>query len=68
MNWTLCVAGLIRPKELDIMDLRNFTFMFYGFSVAWTILAIYAVSLMQRQSKINKQVESLKKMVEGKRL
>ena len=50
------------------MDLRNFTFMFYGFSVAWTILAIYAVSLMQRQSKINKQVESLKKMLEGKRL
>ena len=68
MNWTLCVAGLIRPKELDIMDLRNFTFMFYGFAAAWAILAIYAVSLMQRQSKINKQVESLKKMVEGKRL
>ena len=49
------------------MDSRNFTYMFYGFSVAWSILAIYAVSLMQRQSKINKQVESLKKMVEGKK-
>lgn len=49
------------------MDTRNFTYMFYGFSVAWVVIAIYAVTLMQRQGKINKQVESLKKMVEEKK-
>ena len=49
------------------MDERNFTYMFYGFSVAWGIVALYAIGLLRRQSNINSQVESLKKMVEGKR-
>ena len=49
------------------MDERNFTYMFYGFSVAWGIIALYAIGLLRRQSNINSQVESLKKMVEGKR-
>ena len=49
------------------MDQRNFTYMFYGFSVAWGILALYSIGLLRRQSSINQQVESLKKMVEAKR-
>ena len=49
------------------MDQRNFMYMFYGFSVAWGIIALYAIGLSRRQSSINQQIESLKKMVEAKR-
>ena len=48
------------------MDQRNFTYMFYGFSAAWLILVVYVVSLVARENKIKKELENLKRMVEGK--
>ena len=30
------------------MDIRNFTFMFYGFLAAWLILVVYVLSLVSR--------------------
>ncbi|MEO7649815.1 MAG: CcmD family protein [Bryobacteraceae bacterium] len=48
------------------MDQRNFTYMFYGFSAAWLILVVYVASLVARESRIKKELENLKRMVEGK--
>jgi CcmD family protein len=46
------------------MDERNFMYMFYGFAAVWVILALYVVSLVGRQRRIQKQVQNLQKMVE----
>jgi CcmD family protein len=49
------------------MDERNFQFMFYGLGAAWALLALYAVSLASRGSKIRRQIEDLKSMIEEKK-
>jgi CcmD family protein len=49
------------------MDERNITFMFYGLTVAWGLLAIYAVLLGLREKDLKKQLETLKRMVEEKK-
>jgi CcmD family protein len=46
------------------MDSRNFTFMFYGFLAAWLILVAYVVSLVSRERKIKRELDSLKSMLE----
>ena len=45
------------------MDERNFTFMFYGFAAAWTVLAGYVLSLGVRERKLKRQLEHLKQMI-----
>jgi CcmD family protein len=45
------------------MDLRNFTFMFYGFLAAWLILVVYVVSLVSRERKIKRELDNLKSML-----
>jgi CcmD family protein len=49
------------------MDERNITFMFYGLAVAWGILAVYAVLLGLRERNLNKQLDTLKRMIEEKK-
>ena len=46
------------------MDERNFTFMFYGFAAAWSILALYVVYLGTREGKLRRQLDNLKRMIE----
>ncbi|MCC7235097.1 MAG: CcmD family protein [Bryobacterales bacterium] len=46
------------------MDERNFQFMFYGFAVAWFLLAAYLLTLVARESKLRKEVDTLKRMLE----
>ena len=48
------------------MDQRNFEFMFYGFAAAWAVLALYALTLVVRENKLKKDVETLRRMVERK--
>ncbi len=48
------------------MDERNFTYMFYGFLAAWLILVAYVVLLVLREKKIEREMESLKRMVEDR--
>jgi CcmD family protein len=49
------------------MDERNITFMFYGLAVAWGLLAVYAVLLGLRERDLNKQLDTLKRMIEEKK-
>lgn len=46
------------------MDERNFYFMFYGFSAAWMVIAIYVVSIAMREKKLREELDRVKKMVE----
>ena len=48
------------------MDPRNFQYMFYGFSAAWVIIVIYALTLLGRERKMKDEVARLKNMLEEK--
>ena len=48
------------------MDQRNFLYMFYGFSAAWVILVLYAVTLLSRERRIKDEIGRLKGMLEEK--
>jgi hypothetical protein len=48
------------------MDQRNFLFMFYGFSAAWVILVIYAITMLARERRIKDEITRLKSMLEEK--
>ena len=45
---------------------RNFEYLAYGLIAIWAILAIYVMTLVRREKKINRQLESLQRMVEDK--
>jgi CcmD family protein len=46
------------------MDSRNFTFMFYGFLVAWLIVIGYVFSLVARERKLRRELDSVRNMIE----
>lgn len=46
------------------MDQRNFLYMFYGFSAAWVVLVIYAVTLLSRERRIKDEIVRLKSMLD----
>ena len=48
------------------MDIRNFTFMFYGFLAAWLILVVYVLSLVSRERKITEQLKGLQGLLDDK--
>jgi CcmD family protein len=49
------------------MDVRNFTYMFYGFAAAWLIVVIYLVLLTGRERKLRREMERLKAMIGERR-
>jgi CcmD family protein len=48
------------------MDTRNFTFMFYGFLAAWIIVLGYVISIAMRESRLRKELDRVRQMVEHK--
>ncbi|MGD0359822.1 MAG: CcmD family protein [Bryobacteraceae bacterium] len=48
------------------MDIRNFTFMFYGFLAAWLILVVYVLSLVSRERKITEQLRGLRGLLDDR--
>ncbi len=48
------------------MDSRNFTYMFYGFLAAWLILVAYVISLVSRERKIKRELDSVRNMLEDR--
>ena len=47
------------------MEERNFMYMFYGFTVAWGVIALYVISLALREGSLRKELERVKRMVEA---
>jgi CcmD family protein len=48
------------------MDERNVLYRFYGFAAAWVLLALYALTLVRRERRLQSQLDSLKRMVEDR--
>lgn len=46
------------------MDSRNFTYMFYGFAVAWVAVVVYVVTLVAREKKLRDEMRRLRQMIE----
>jgi CcmD family protein len=46
------------------MSSENFTFMFFGFSVAWLIIMIYVISIALREKRLRQELDRVKRMVE----
>jgi CcmD family protein len=38
--------------------------MFYGFSVAWALIVLYALSLLARERQIRAEIDRLKSMLD----
>lgn len=45
---------------------RNFEYLAYGLIAIWAILALYVMTLVSREKKINRQIEGLQRMLEDK--
>jgi len=46
------------------MDERNFLFLFYGLAAAWILLAGYVLTLAAREKRLERQLDTLKRMLE----
>ncbi len=47
------------------MDARNFTYMFYGFAIAWVAVIVYVVTLVARERKLSEEMRRLRHMIES---
>ena len=45
------------------MDTRNFTYMFYGFSVAWLVIMLYVISIAVRERRLRQELDRVKRMI-----
>ena len=45
---------------------HNFTFMFYGFLAAWTVLMVYVIVIVSREKKIKRSMENLRRLLEDR--
>jgi len=46
------------------MSPQNYTFMFYGFTVAWLIIIVYVISIALREKKLRQELDRVKRMLE----
>ena len=46
------------------MDVRNITFMFYGFCAASAIVVLYLISIDARERKLRRELDRVKRMIE----
>jgi CcmD family protein len=47
------------------MDSRNFTYMFYGFAVAWVAVIVYVLTLVARERRLGEEMKRLRNMIES---
>ena len=46
---------------------HNYEFLSYGLIVAWVILVIYVLMMVQRERKLKREIASLRAILEDKR-
>ena len=44
--------------------MSNYNFMFYGFSAAWLIVALYVIWIALRERRLREEVDRVKRMLE----
>jgi CcmD family protein len=50
------------------MDVRNLTFLFYGFTAAWLIVLVYVISIAARERKLRQELDRVKRLVEEREI
>jgi CcmD family protein len=53
-------------KDL-IAEIRNLSFLFYGYSVVWVLVVGYIYSLTRREKNLRDQIDELKKEIESEK-
>ncbi len=52
----------------DILaEVRNLSFLFYGYTVIWVLLVGYIYSLTRREKNLRDQIDELKKEIESEK-
>ncbi len=52
----------------DILaEVRNLSFLFYGYTVIWVLIVGYIYSLTRREKNLRDQIEELKKEIESEK-
>ncbi len=51
-------------KDL-LAEIRNLSFLFYGYTVIWIIVLGYVFYLSRRESNLRDEIEQLKKMTDA---
>ena len=46
---------------------HNYEFLSYGLIVAWVILVVYVLMMVSRESKLKREIASLRAMLEDKK-
>jgi CcmD family protein len=49
-----------------LAEIRNLSYLFYGYSVIWIIILGYIFTLTRREQSLRQQVQELTQAVEGK--
>ncbi len=52
-------------KDL-LAEIRNLSFLFYGYTVIWVIILGYVYTLTRREQGLRNQIEELKRTITGK--
>lgn len=52
-------------REIERLE-RNYKFLSYGLTVAWSIVVIYVLMMFSRQRKLKQEIANLKAMLEEK--
>jgi hypothetical protein len=45
---------------------RNYEFLSYGLIIAWVILVVYVLMMVSRESRLKREIASLRAMLEDK--
>jgi CcmD family protein len=53
----------ITLKDL-LAEIRNLSFLFYGYTVIWVIILAYIYTLSRRERNLRDQIDELKKEIE----
>jgi len=53
-------------KDL-LAEIRNLSFLFYGYTVIWVIVVGYIYSLTRREKNLRDQIDELKKEIEAEK-
>jgi CcmD family protein len=53
-------------KDL-LAEIRNLSFLFYGYTVIWVLLVGYIFSLTRRENNLRDEIDELKKEIESEK-
>ncbi len=57
----------MNPTLQDLLaEIRNLSYLFYGYTVIWVIILGYIYTLTRREASLRNEIEELKRTVSGK--